>query len=389
MTITLNDLDLLGSVEGQQLLENLEDADLSENNSLSLVTRLRKEHPSELVSAALTMARLRQKAAAKFGNAARKLYFTEDALQQASDPLVRHYRAKNLTGLRVLDVCCGIGTDSLTFAEHGASVIGLDSDPVRIAIAQHNAAVLGMDVQFVVQDVRESAFSGYDRIFYDPARRDSQGKRIYDVERYIPPLSLLKQWQAEQITVKLSPGVDLAQVQPYNPGVEFISVNGDLKEAVLHIGADFNDTRAVLLDGEVIFHWQRDAEEPDVPLAAPHGWLCEPDASILRAGLVRDVVAAFEGTMLDETIAYFCTDYFSYSPWLRSWRVLDWMPFHLKKLRAYLRERNVGSVTVKKRGFAMTPEQIIPRLKLKGDESRLLVFTRHQGQPVVIICHNE
>ncbi|MCA9913837.1 MAG: methyltransferase domain-containing protein [Anaerolineae bacterium] len=386
MTITLEDLALLDRSAGQMLLAQLADADLSEKNSLSLVTRLRKEHPPELVSAALTMARLRQKATAKFGDVAQELYFTEDALQQASDPLVRRYRAQNLAGERVLDVCCGIGSDSLTFAQHGAEVMGLDFDPVRIAIAQHNADILGQDIQFRVQDVRESVFSGYDRIFYDPARRDEQGNRIYDVEQYIPPLSLVKRWQAEQITVKLSPGVDLAQVESYGGGVEFISAGGDLKEAVLHIGAGFKDTRAVLLDGEVIFHWQRDSEEPDVPFAAPHGWLCEPDASILRADLVRDVVAAFEGTMLDETIAYFCTDHFYYSPWLRSWEILDWMPFNLKKLRAYLREHSVGRVTVKKRGFAMTPEEIIPRLKLKGNESRLLIFTRHQGQPVVLIC---
>jgi hypothetical protein len=64
------------------------------------------------------------------------------------------------------------------------------------------------------------------------------------------------------------------------------------------------------------------------------------------------------------------------------------MPFNLKKLRAYLRERNVGAVTVKKRGTAVTPEVLIPQLKLKGDESRTLVLTRCRSKQVVIICQD-
>ncbi len=62
------------------------------------------------------------------------------------------------------------------------------------------------------------------------------------------------------------------------------------------------------------------------------------------------------------------------------------MPFNLKKLRAYLREHHVGRVTVKKRGTAVTPESLIPQLKLKGDVSRTIVLTRFQGAQIVLIC---
>lgn len=66
---------------------------------------------------------------------------------------------------------------------------------------------------------------------------------------------------------------------------------------------------------------------------------------------------------------------------------LDWMPFQLKRLRRYLAHRGVGRLTVKKRGFPMSPEELIARLRLKdGRESRVLVMTRHRGQPIAIIC---
>ena len=74
------------------------------------------------------------------------------------------------------------------------------------------------------------------------------------------------------------------------------------------------------------------------------------------------------------------------SPWVRSWKIIDWMPFNLKKLRAYLRERNVGTVTVKKRGTAVTPEELIAKLKLNGNGSRTIVLTRCRGEHIVMVC---
>jgi hypothetical protein len=63
------------------------------------------------------------------------------------------------------------------------------------------------------------------------------------------------------------------------------------------------------------------------------------------------------------------------------------MPFQLKRLRAYLRENNVGRVTVKKRGSPITPEELIQQLRLKeGEEERVLFLTQMQGKPIVIIA---
>ena len=343
----------------------------------------------EQVSAALTMARLRQKAVDKFGDAAAKLFFTDDALQQASHPLVRKVSG---AGLSQVGVCWMSAVVSvrivLAFAAAGATVHGLDIDPVRIAIAQHNAAVIGVNATFSVADVTQGIPDGYDLIFFDPARRDANGKRIYDVEQYIPPLSLIENWNALEIIVKLAPGVDVGQIVKYGGEVQFISVKGDMKEAVLNRGAMQSGLTAVLLTDTETFFWRRMSEVQHVDIADPQGWLCEPDPSILRASLVQDVTAFYDGTMLDETIAYFTTGKKLESVWLKTWQIQDWMPFNLKKLRAYLRERNIGNVTVKKRGSPITPEELIRKLKLKGDGTCTLVLTQLRGEPIVMVCEN-
>jgi SAM-dependent methyltransferase len=388
MTITLADLEFLQSDVGAKLLATLAHEDLSEKHSLKLITLLRKTYSQEQVSAALTIARLRQKAVDKFGADASRMFFTDDALQQASDPLVRQYRVQSVTAQRILDVCCSIGADSLSFAQTGAVVHGLDIDPVRITIAQHNAHVLGSSATFAIADVTQGISDGYDLIFSDPARRDEQGKRIYDVEQYIPPLSLIENWNAAQIMVKLAPGVDVNQIAHYGGEVQFISVNGDMKEAVLHIGSERTGLTAVLLTNDSTHIWRRESTEPDVPIAEPQGWLCEPDPAILRANLVKDVTHACNGAMLDESIAYFTTQVKPNFVWVRAWQIVDWMPFNLKKLKAYLRERNIGNITVKKRGSPITPEELTQKLKLKGANACTLVLTQLRGEPIVIICKN-
>ena len=386
MSITRSDITFLQSPDGQSLLSKLAGEDLSPQAILSLVSRLRKDYPQQEVTAAISMAQLRQKASTKFAGDAPYLFFTDDALQQASDPYIRHYRTQNVTGLHVLDVCCGIGTDSIAFARAGAIVHGLDYDETRITIARYNAAVLNLDIRYTVADVtQELDTANYDLIFFDPARRDANGKRLYDVEQYLPPLSLINEWQAEQIMVKISPGVDLAQLEAYGGAVEFISVDGDLKEAVLH-KSEKSGLIATKIENGDSQSWENTGEPVTVPIKAPSGWLCEPDASILRANLVQNLTDSMNGHMIDSTIAYFCTEDFPESSWLRAWKIREWLPFNLKKLRARLREMDIGTLTVKKRGSPITPEDLIRKLKLKGSLSATVVLTRYQEQPVVIIC---
>lgn len=388
MSLSLQDLEFLMSAPGGALLAQLHEQDLSDARTLGIVSALRKTYTADQSRAALTMARLQVKAVDKFGADASRLFFTEDALQQASDPLVRRYRADTIpAGARVLDACCGIGADALAFVQAGAQVIGLDLDPLRVAIARHNAAALGYEMaRFEVADVRQGIPAGYDLVFFDPARRDYRGRRIYDVERYLPPLSTVRGWPTGPMLIKLSPGVNVSQLTEYGGGVEFISVAGDLKECVLRLNCGVNGISATLLHEGTVLHWRRAGPAPDVGLSPPLGWLLEPDPAIIRAGLVQDVAAYFNAMMLDSTIAYLTVDDAPRSPWVRCWPVLDWMPFHVKSLRAYLRQHDVGQVTVKKRGSPVTPEALVPQLKLKGMQHRVLVLTRCQQQPVVLIC---
>lgn len=399
--IDLPALDFLTSPAGTALLAALTPDDLHPSRALATITRLRRTYPAEHVSAALELAMLRQEAIPKFGADAARLFFTRAALEQASDPLCRAYRAgllvPGLTG-PLIDAGCSIGADALAYAAAGAVVTGIDRDPVRVQMAQRNAAALGLSdrARFEVGDITAGLPTAA-AIFCDPGRRTADGRRLHHVEAYQPPLSTLRIWDAPRVLAKLSPGVDVAEVQPYGGTLSFVSVRGDLKEALLDIdrGAERTDApqqrRAVRLGDAVPLLW--DAPPDDLPprLSDPLAWWIEPDAALIRAGLVRSAGAAWDAAQVDATIAYLTADQPALTPWARCWRVVEWLPFGVKPLRAALRRHGFTRVTVKQRGWSGTPEGLIAALKLgsgSGPEA-VVIVTRRAGDLIAVIAAHD
>ncbi len=97
------------------------------------------------------------------------------------------------------------------------------------------------------------------------------------------------------------------------------------------------------------------------------------------------VAAEIGAAMIDPTIAYLTSGSPSAHPMVTSHRVDEVMPFHLKRLRSRLAELDVGIVNIKKRGSPLTPEELRPRLRLRGSRSATLILTRTSDGPLVAI----
>ena len=78
---------------------------------------------------------------------------------------------------------------------------------------------------------------------------------------------------------------------------------------------------------------------------------------MIRAGLVTAVAAGVDGGLLDEHIAYVASDQAFRTPFARGYRVLEQLPYREKQLKAALRERGIGTLTIKKRGVAVVPRR--------------------------------
>ncbi|MGW1726887.1 class I SAM-dependent methyltransferase [Streptomyces sp. NPDC002306] len=382
----MNDLHALLTPEGRALLDEVRDT--APADELAVATRMRRDHPAELVSAALGQARLRQRAAAKFAaEDAERMFFTPNGVEQSTRASVATYRARRFAELgvtSVADLCCGIGGDAIALARAGIRVLAVDRDPSTAAVARANADALGLAGLIEVReaDVTEVDASSYDAVFVDPARRGGRG-RIFDPEAYSPPLS----WavdaarKAPHAALKVAPGIPHEAV-PAEAEAEWISDGGDVKEAVLWFGTAPGAVRATLLPGPRSL-LSRGLPNPGV---RPVGrYLYEPDGAVIRAHLVAEVAEEVGGGLVDETIAYVTADELRPTVYASAYEITDQLHFNLKKLRALLREREVGVLTVKKRGSAVEPEELRRKVKPQGPHAATVFLTRVAGAPTMLI----
>ncbi|NDU75128.1 SAM-dependent methyltransferase [Actinomadura sp. DSM 109109] len=397
----------LRTPSGQALLREAAEADVSEDGLLATASRLRERHEPPLVAAALTQVRLRGKAGVKFGADADRMYFTQAGLEQSTRASVAAYRAGRFTarlpGARVLELGCGIGADLIARARAGLAGEGVELDPLTAEVARANVAAFGLEdlASVRVGDATREDPSGFGAVFADPGRRTARG-RVFDPRSYEPPLDvvLALAGRVPAACLKVAPGIPHEAV-PDGAEAEWISVGGEVKEAALWLGGLAGDVarRATVLASDT----GPSEAEPPVRTLTPRGlgdpdvrpwgrYLYEPDGAVIRAHLVGEVADLVGGGLADPRIAYVTSDELRPTPFATAYEVQDVLPFSVKRLRAELRRREVGVLTVKKRGSAVDVDRLRRDLGFggrragRGAGELTLVVTRVGRDPVALLA---
>ncbi|ACQ81304.1 conserved hypothetical protein [Beutenbergia cavernae DSM 12333] len=348
-----------------------------------------------LVAAALTQSRLRARATSKFGEFASSMLFTPDGLEQATrlSVAVRHARRYLDAGLSyVADLGCGIGGDAMALAGLELRVLAVEADEMTAAIATVNLRQLP-EAEVRHGDAFEADLSGVDGIWADPARRTSAGARLRDLRSYSPSVErlLALRESVPALGLKLGPAIAHGDV-PDDAHAQWVSVDGTVLEADLWFGPlapEGPGRSALVVTGDDAAVLAQEGTPSSPVVTAPSGpvaeYLYEPDGAVIRAGLVADLARDLDGHLLDPRIAYVTTSLAHPTPFAHGFRVLDEFAFSLKRLRAYLRERDVGTLEIKKRGTAVVPEQLRSQLQLRGRASATVALTRIGGAPRVLV----
>jgi SAM-dependent methyltransferase len=331
---------------------------------------------------------LREKARAKYANADR-MYFTREALEQSSGEAVSAYRAGRFAGIQlVLDLCCGVGMDAIQLALAGRGVYGIEVDPVRAGMANANAGACGVRPRVIVQvgDVLTMPMPNAQAVFADPSRR-AGGRRVLDPERYEPPLGAVlgRLRPGVPLAVKIAPGVARSHLERYDAEAEFLSVDGELKECALWFGPLRSaKLRATVLPGPHTLAAQRPVPEP--PPEEPGEFVFDPDPAVIRADLVGLLAGQLEAVPVDGGVAFLTGRRAVRSPFADCYRVEHAAPFHVGKVRDYLREHGVGRVTILKRAVELDVNEVTRKLKPDGPEHRHLILVRSLGRTVAIVA---
>lgn len=385
----------LRTTDGAALMAAAAEAQAS-RDPVSAAKQVHKHAPHaapEQRAAALGQVQLRERAVAKFGDDAARMWFTRDGLEQATRPRVASHRAARLWAAQprsVIDLGCGIGSDLIAFARAGLTAAGIDLDPVRAALAAANLEALGLTGAVQQADATTIDLAAFGVAFADPARRSGRG-RTFDPDCWTPPWPFVEALLHRPSVVKVAPGIPHDMV-PEGVEAEWVSEGGEVKEAALWspelatcrrratVIPTTSDTGLVSLTDEDD-PWQ----DRDRPVRTVGSFLYEPDGAVIRAGLVTAVAGLVDGGLIDPHIAWVTANSRQPTPFARSYQVLEHLPYREKLLRAALRERGIGRLTIKKRGVDVVPEQLRKRLSLQGDAEGTIILTRANGQGAVFL----
>lgn len=389
-----------------------------DSDTLSAVTSLRSRGFSPEESAQIiSLAQARTRARAKFGERARTLMLTQEAAEQATRPVIAHYRAQRLRPVAgtVADLGCGIASDSAVYAADRGAAVAVELDPLTASFAAKNlefcpqARVYSGDVtDYVHGKLLDAAGEPVGIVWMDPARRELRGakkaqtERLFDPEAFSPPFSFVLNLARTGVPmgVKLGPGFphegipspeDIASEANPNPRVEaeWIQSEGSLAELVLWFNAlaqegvartatSVRETSVREVSAETIallppyeavsFRSPLTAEEAeqsvDVPVSLPQpgDYLLEPAPAIVRSHLVAEFAQSIGAFLLDEHLAYLCSAEPVEHPLVACYEVLEEIPLQEKQLKRWVREQGFTALTIKKRGVDIVPEQLRARL---------------------------
>ena len=383
---------------GQEAARLLETLAVSRRPLAAEVSQLRREFTPARTHLLVEQVELRERARAKFA-LADQMFFTRIGLEQASGEVVADYKARRFRGASaVFDMCCGIGGDLLSLARV-APTTGIERDEVAAILAAANARLLlrSADPRIAapsqsvrVGDVACCDTGRCDAWHIDPDRRP-QGRRTTRAEMHEPGVEVIGRLLAtnRNAAIKLAPAAELPIAWSEQAELEWISHARECRQLVAWFGnlsKSAGRRRATILgDGSVSPRTLVGIPGDEPPASQTiDRYVFEPDPAVLAAGLGPSLAVEHDWARITPGVAYWTGDRPVADAALACFEVHDVLPLDLKRVKALLRERNIGRLEIKKRGVDLDPEALRRRLGLRGEESATLIVTNVGGRVTAI-----
>lgn len=319
-------------------------------------------------------------------------------LEQTSSEITAEYKASLVKGSVLLDLTGGFGIDSFFFSKSFERVIHCELDQELSEIVAHNSKQLGADniVTFTGNGLSrlEASAETIDWIYIDPSRRDTAGGRVFHLSDCLPDvpehLELLLS-KAPNVLVKTSPLLDLqsginalAKVRE----IQVVAVKNEVKELLWFLSRKsseeikiktLNFRKAGAEEYENYFR-----READMSYSQPRAYLYEPNAAIMKSGLI-DLLGTDLGLLkLHPNSQLFTSEELVEFPG-RRFQILEQHPYSRKKLKALLGK--LGNAHIATRNFPESVASLRKQFKLKdGGENYLFFSTLEKEQKVMLFC---
>jgi hypothetical protein len=359
--------------------------------------RWRRLAEPELVTAALRLATNRNRGKAKFSRAERMWFEPVGLEQSTAEPVARH-KARRFADSKVLDLCCGIGGDTLALGEV-ARVVAVDADEGMCRRTRWNAEVyeVAEHVEVVQARAERIALPARWQVHIDPDRRQVAPQRSRDLAGYVPGFDYLRALPAQVRggAIKLGPASDfLEHFGSPDWELEVISLEGECKEVTAWFGdlvLVSGSRRATRLPEGATWTDRDGPQNPylSVPVSSPDTWVYDPDPALRRAGLLESFATAHGLTRCAPGNDFLTGPDWVDSPFLAGFKTVEILPLDLKTLRKLVTARQLGPLEIKTKGLDLRPEAVRAQLKPRGSHPATLLLMGGPGPAIAVLAQRE
>ena len=275
------------------------------------------------------------------------------------------------------DLTGGLGVDSWAFAQVFDRVLYNEMRPELANAARHNFAALGLSnvtvscAELVAGKLPLILGSFHpDILFLDPARRASDGRKVFRLEDCQPDvLQLLPELLSAcpQVLLKLSPMADISLVCKQLgcvKAVHVVGAEGECKELLLLLERDYAGPYALTVysNGAVA---EISAPSGEPPAQVSPAWLFEPGKALLKAGAFSWPCQYGLQKLGRHTHAYLsAAPVEALNPFGKWYEILEVTPLNNRSIKELGKKYPRAEVTA--RNIPLTSEQLRAKLGVKS-----------------------
>ena len=327
------------------------------------------------------------------------IYPPKISMEQCSSEKTAKYKAGLVAGKMFADLTGGFGIDFSYMARGFGEAFYIERNERLCDIATANFSRLGLDHVKVLNGNSEELFGTLphlDWIFVDPARRDSDGRKVValsDCEPNVVELDLLS--KADMAMIKCSPMLDITmacrQLGSVS-SVHIISVNNECKELLIILNSgNFTGITThcvnILKDGgmQTFSFTQEEEDLASISYCSEVGkYLYEPNASIQKAGCPKSLGAHYHVDKLHPNSHLYTSIEHVHDFPGRTFEIVEVLGFSKADIK---RVQSLGKANITVRNFPENVQLLRKRLKLAdGGENYIFATTLNDSSKVLIVC---
>ncbi|MEA1851286.1 RsmD family RNA methyltransferase [Chryseobacterium sp. MHB01] len=310
-------------------------------------------------------------------------------VEQSSSEKTAQYKSRLLEGEKFIDLTTGFGIDAYHLSENFKEITLIEQNPDLLEIVRNNWNVLGKKATFVnqkLEDFLEENKEVFDVIYLDPARRDSNKNKVFLLEDLSPDILAIQQRllsSAQKVVIKLSPLIDLKYLVSVLPNIfriDIIAVKNDVKEVVVFLSGQKNDTISChcvnLESDDPVFEFTvGDEENAHAEYGEPEKYIYIPNNAILKAGIFN-LISYKNGLkkLHPNTHIYTSDSQINDFPG----RVFEMEIVDAKKIQ------KKSQYNIISKNYPLKPEEIKKKYSLKDGSEKYIIFTQSKKGKIIL-----